>query len=90
MQKTNWFSIILDDVFIIYEICDDILGYSFGSPLPLKLGYTHTHRHSGRLLSHKKMKYCHFSSMDGPREYHTKLNKSEKDKYYMIPLTCGI
>lgn len=43
MQKTNWFSIILDDVFIIYEICDDILGYSFGSPLPLKLGYTHTH-----------------------------------------------
>ena len=22
--------------------------------------------------------------MDGPRDYHTKWNKSEKDKYYMI------
>jgi len=46
MQKTNWFSIILNDIFIIYVICDDILGYSFGSPLPLKLGYTHTHTHT--------------------------------------------
>ena len=24
--------------------------------------------------------------MDGPREYHTKWNMSEKDKYYMISL----
>lgn len=42
----NWFSIILDDIFIIYVICDDILGYSFGFSLPLKLGYTHTHTHA--------------------------------------------
>ena len=29
------------------------------------------------------------SSMDGPRDYHTKLSKLDKDKYYMISLICG-
>ena len=29
------------------------------------------------------------SNMDGPRDYHTKWNKSDKDKY-MIPLVCGM
>ena len=28
--------------------------------------------------------------MDGPREHHTKWSKSDKDKYYMISLICGI
>ena len=28
--------------------------------------------------------------MDGPQDYHTKWNKPEKDKYYMIPLICEI
>ena len=28
--------------------------------------------------------------MDGPRDYHTKRSKSEKDKYHMISLICGI
>ena len=28
--------------------------------------------------------------MDGPRDYHTKWSKSEKDKYHMIPLIRGI
>ena len=28
--------------------------------------------------------------MDGPRDYHTKCIKSEKDKYYMVSFTCGI
>ena len=28
--------------------------------------------------------------MDGPRDYHTKRSKSERDKYHMILLTCGI
>ena len=27
--------------------------------------------------------------MDGPRDYHTKCTKKEKDKYHMISLTCG-
>ena len=26
----------------------------------------------------------------GPRDYHTKLSNSEKDKYHMISLICGI
>ena len=30
------------------------------------------------------------NNMEGPRDYHTKWSKSEKDKYHMIPLTCGI
>ena len=28
--------------------------------------------------------------MDGPRDYHTKWNKPEKDKYHIILLICGI
>ena len=28
--------------------------------------------------------------MDGAREYNTKRNKSEKDKYHMISLICGL
>ena len=30
------------------------------------------------------------SNMDGPRDDHTKWSKSEKDKYQMISLICGI
>ena len=30
------------------------------------------------------------SNMDGPRDYHTKWAKSEKHKYYMVSLICGI
>ena len=30
------------------------------------------------------------SNMDGPRDYHTKWSKSDKDKYHMISLICGI
>jgi len=28
------------------------------------------------------------SNMDGPRDYHTKWNKSDRDKYHMISLIC--
>ena len=28
--------------------------------------------------------------MDGPRNYHTEWSKSDKGKYHMISLTCGI
>ena len=35
--------------------------------------YTHTYIHNETLLGHKKrMKLCHFSNMDGPRDYHIK------------------
>ena len=43
--------------------------------------------YSGVLLSSKKEwgnAIC--SSMDGPRDYHIKWSKSERDKYYTIPL----
>ena len=45
----------------------------------------------GILLSHKKEgnnAIC--SNIDGPRDYHIKRSKLDKDKYYMITYTCGI
>ena len=47
--------------------------------------------HNEIVLSHKKEwnnTIC--SNMDGPRDFHTKWSKSEKDKYHMILLICGI
>ena len=49
------------------------------------------HIYNGILLGHKKEQNnatCH--NMDGPRNYHTKCSKSERDKYHMPLLTCGI
>ena len=48
--------------------------------------------YNGVLLSHKKKEWNNdiCSNMDGPRDYHIKWSKSEKDKYHMISLTCGI
>ena len=50
-----------------------------------------TYIHNGILLSHKKeWNNAICSNMDGPRDDHTEWSKSEKDKYHMIPLICGI
>ena len=49
------------------------------------------HINSGILLRHKKEgnnSIC--SKMDGPRDYHTKWSESDKDKYHMMLLICGI
>ena len=49
------------------------------------------HIDSGILLRHKKEgnnSIC--SKMDGPRDYHTKWSESDKDKYHMMLLICGI
>ena len=51
--------------------------------------FIHTHR--GILPSHKKewnLAIC--NSMNGPRRYYAKWNKSDKDKYHTISLTCEI
>ena len=46
---------------------------------------------NGILLSHiKEWNNAICSSMDGLRDYHTKWSKSDKDKYHMISLLCGI
>ena len=45
----------------------------------------------GILLSHKKeWNNAICNNMDAPRDYHTKWSKTEKDKYGMISLICGI
>ena len=45
----------------------------------------------GILLNHKKeWNNAIYSNMDGPRDDHTKLSKSDKDKYHMLSLICGI
>ena len=31
-----------------------------------------------------------FGNIDGPMDYHSKWNESEKDKYCIISLICGI
>ena len=49
------------------------------------------HIHDGILLSHKTERnnaIC--SNMDATGDYHTKSSKSDKDKYHMISLICGI
>ena len=49
------------------------------------------HLYNRVLLSHKKEcsdAIC--SNIDGPRDYHIKWSKPEKNKYHMISLICGI
>ena len=45
----------------------------------------------GILLGHKKeWDLANCSNMDGPRGYYSDWNMSEKDKFYMVSLMCGI
>ena len=49
------------------------------------------HTHHGILLSHKKeQNWVICSEVDGPRDCHTEWSKTEKDKYHMMSLICGI
>ena len=49
------------------------------------------HTYNRILLNHKnECNNAIYSNLDGPRDYHIKLNKSEKEKYHMISLTSGI
>ena len=46
--------------------------------------------YNGILLSHKEeWNNAIWSNMDGPRDYHTKRSKSERDKY-MLSHVCEI
>ena len=50
--------------------------------------YTHTKTHSGILLSHKNEgnnAIC--SNMDGPRDYHTKWNKQDRERQISYNIT---
>ena len=51
---------------------------------------THTQWHNITTRPLKKKEKAICSNMDGPIDDHTKWNKSEKDKYHMIPLIFGI
>ena len=49
------------------------------------------HIYHGILLSHKKeWNNAISNNMDGPRDYHTKWSKSDRDIYHMISLISGI
>lgn len=59
--------------------------------------YIHTYiyiracMYNGIFLSHKTEWNLGISDkMDGPKRYYTKWIKSDKDKYYMALLICGI
>ena len=52
--------------------------------------YTYIHIHNG-ILSHKKeWNFTICSNLDVPRGYYAKWNKTEKNKFHMTSLTCGI
>ena len=49
------------------------------------------HIYNRILLSHKKeWNNAIYSNLDATRDYYTKWNKSENDKYHLIALICGI
>ena len=49
------------------------------------------HIYNGILLNYKKeWNNAICSNMDGPRDYHTKWGKSDKDRYHTRSLICGI
>ena len=50
------------------------------------------HLHNGILLSHKKEEnFTVWDSMDGPENImQSEISQSEKDKYHMISLICGV
>ena len=50
--------------------------------------YIYTYTHNGILLSHKKeWNNAMCSSMDGPRDYHTKWSKSDKERQISYDIT---
>ena len=57
--------------------------------------HIHRHTHNGILLSHKKERnIAVFSNMDGTMELENiilgEVSQTDKNKYYMISLICGI
>ena len=57
----------------------------------VKSTFTYVYAHNEILLTHAKERnndIC--SDMAEPRDRNTKWSKSEKDKYFMISLMCGI
>lgn len=55
------------------------------------LTHIHMHTHTGILLSHQKeLNLVICNDVEGVRMYCAKWNKSEKEKYHMILLICGI
>ena len=52
-----------------------------------KMWYIYTMEYYSAIKKEWNNAMC--SNMDGPRDYHTKRSKSERDKY-MLSLICGI
>ena len=53
-----------------------------------KMWYMYTVEYYPAIKKEWNNAFC--SNVDGPRDYHTKWSKSDKDKYHMILLICGI
>ena len=57
----------------------------------VKSKFTYVYTHNEILLTHaKEWNNAVCSDMAEPRDRNTKWSKSEKDKYFMISLMCGI
>ena len=53
-----------------------------------KMCYVYTMEYYSAIKKEWNNAIC--SNMDGPRDYHTKWSKSDKDKYHMVSLICGL
>ena len=53
-----------------------------------KMWYVYTMEYYSAIKKAWNSAIC--STVGGPRDYHTKWSQSEKDKYQMISLICGI
>ena len=54
--------------------------------------YIHVHTQQNITQTLKRMKYCCLHNINGPREYHTKWSKSDRERqiYYTTSFVCGI
>ena len=60
--------------------------------IKIRWARAHTHTHNGILLSHNKSRNLPFAPtwMDREDILLSEINQTENEKYYMIPLICGI
>ena len=49
--------------------------------------YKHKHTHNGILLSYKECSSAVCSNVDGPRDYHTKWSKSDRERQILYDIT---
>ena len=55
-----------------------------------KMWYIYTMEYYSAMNNGSEWNNAIYNNMGGPRDYHTKWSKTDKDKHHMILLICGI